>query len=626
MYISVFTDELKKEVTEVLPKYAEWGMKYVDFRGLINGMPIEKQTTEQLKALKRQLDSLGLKTGVIQSSLCKIHLPDEERVRLEREKLEGIIRAADILDCRLVRSFNFWQHDQNDPRCGELAMRPDALSQVLEMFAPFAKRAKEAGLILGFENCGQTPDEVITFLEALKMPEWGMAWDVSNMFELLPEARGDCVDYFTKALKYANMLHVKCRGVLPKVEGKKVPWDRVLRGALVTGKNMPVSIETHLPSSVTALTPEEATKRCYTYIQKAWPESAPADMKTALSVKHYFDRPYRNDPVRMVVVGLGMGKNRCAQISETCGIKLVGVCDINREKAKTVGEQYGVPYSADINTFLRDPAVEVMYIVTPTGTHCDIAEQCLLAGKHVLTTKPMDVKAEKCARVATLAKELGLLFAPDFDLHFRGPLKELELAVTNGFFGKVKSVNTVLNIRRNQTYFEENGGWRGTFALDGGGALSNQGIHEIDRILSIFGMPQRVRCTVATQTHDIEAEDYGIAEMAYENGLIARLSATTSYPASSWYTRIEVYGDKGAYLLTAGGPEGDHVYWWQEGKWTEESPYPVKREWNQAADNFANALRTGAPLTVTAENGIRSRYVLDKLYESAAEGKGWLEI
>ncbi|MBE6701814.1 MAG: hypothetical protein E7585_00160 [Ruminococcaceae bacterium] len=626
MYISVFTDELKKEVTEVLPKYAEWGLKYVDFRGLINGAPIEKQTTEQLKALKRQLDDLGLKTGVIQSSLCKKHLPNEERVRLEREKLEGIIRAADILDCRLVRAFNFWQHEQNDPHCGDLAMRPDELSRVLEMFDPFAKHAREAGLILGFENCGQTPDEVITLLEALNVPEWGMAWDVSNMFELLPEAKGDCIDYFTKALKYANMLHVKCRGVLPEVEGKKVPWDRVLRGALVTGKNMPVSIETHLPSSVTALTPEEATRRCYTYIQKTWPESAPADMKTALSVKHYFDRPYKDDAVRMVVVGLGMGKNRCAQISETCGIKLVGVCDINEEKAKAVGEQYGVSYSTDIDVFLKDPAVEVMYVVTPTGTHCDIAEQCLNAGKHVLTTKPMDVTHEKCARVAALASENGLLFAPDFDLHFRGPLKELQQAVADCYFGKLKSANMILNIRRNKAYFEENGGWRGTWALDGGGAMSNQGIHEIDRFLTVFGMPDRVRCTITKQTHDIEAEDYGIGELAYENGMIARFSATTSYPASAWYTRLEVYGDQGAYLLTSGGPEGDHVYWWKDGKWTEESPYPVKREWNQAADNFANALRTGEPLIVTADNGIRSRYVLDKLYESAKTTEGWLEV
>ena len=90
---------------------------------------------------------------------------------MEMEKLEGIIRASKILDTKLVRSFFYWQHDQTDPACGELAMRPDALAQVLEMFAPIAKRAKEAGLILGFENCGVTPDEVICVLEALNVPE-----------------------------------------------------------------------------------------------------------------------------------------------------------------------------------------------------------------------------------------------------------------------------------------------------------------------------------------------------------------------------------------------------------------------------------------------------------------------
>ena len=190
MHISIFSDELYLDIYEALPIFKEWGMTHVDFRGRINGKLIEKQTDEELYALKAALDSYGLKPGVIQSSLCKVHLPDEARQAKEMEKLEGIIRAAKILGTPYVRSFFFWQHKQEDPACGELAMRPDALAEVLDMFAPFAKRAKEAGLILGFENCGVTPDEVICVLEALNVPEWGMAWDVSNMFEFLPEAEG----------------------------------------------------------------------------------------------------------------------------------------------------------------------------------------------------------------------------------------------------------------------------------------------------------------------------------------------------------------------------------------------------------------------------------------------------
>ncbi|MBR4872219.1 MAG: Gfo/Idh/MocA family oxidoreductase, partial [Clostridia bacterium] len=281
----------------------------------------------------------------------------------------------------------------------------------------------------------------------------------------------------------------------------------------------------------------------------------------------------------------------------------------------------------DINTFLEDPNVEVMYIVTPTGTHCDLAMKCFEAGKHVLTTKPMDVNYKKCDEAIAMAKEKGLMFGVDFDLHFRGPLSELKLAAENGFFGeKILSANITLNIKRTQKYYDENGKWRGTWAMDGGGALSNQGIHEIDRLITILGIPDEVRASSAIQTHDIEAEDFGITEWRYKNGVIARFSVTTSFIASSWYTRIELYGDKGAYLNVSGGAEGNHIYWFKNGKWSEETPFPYEREWQQGSDNFAYCLRTGADLVVTAEDGRNARYVLDKMYDSIRNGGVWIPV
>lgn len=629
MYISLFTDEFGEDIYKVLPVVAEWGMKYVDLRGLINGKTIERQTEEELLELKKALDSYGLKVGVIQSSLCKVHLPDKERVDAELEKLEGVIRASKILDCKLVRSFNFWQHKPDDPELGVLAMRPDELMKVVEMFEPFKKRALEAGLILGFENCGQTPDEVIAFLNAINVPEWGMAWDVSNLFEILPEAQGDCVDYFTKALQWSNMIHVKCRGVsaLPELEYKKVPWERVLAGVATLSGDIPVCIETHVPADSCLKGQKiETTKRVYDYLKKAWPSAAPGDLKSALTPKLFFERPYADNPVTFVVVGLGMGKGRCKQLMDTNGAKLYGVCDINEERAREVGEQFGVPYSTDINVFLKDPAVEVMYIVTFTGNHCEIGMQCLEAGKHVLLAKPMDATTEACDKIIAMAKEKNLLLGVDFDLHFRGPLTELENAVKNNFFGKTKIANVNLNIRRTQEYYDFNGKWRGTWKLDGGGAFSNQGIHEIDRMLTMFGMPDRVKATIRTQTFDIEAEDFGTAEWEYDNGLVVRLGVTTSFPGSSWYCRIEIFGDEGAYIHTYGGPEGNHTHWWKNGTWTEEAPYPFEREWMQGSDNFAYCLRTGEKLLVEAKAGRDSRYVLDKMYESAKSGSEWVSI
>jgi predicted dehydrogenase len=237
------------------------------------------------------------------------------------------------------------------------------------------------------------------------------------------------------------------------------------------------------------------------------------------------------------------------------------------------------------------------------------------------------VSYQKCDAAIAMAKEKGLLFGVDFDLHFRGPLSELKLAADGGFFGeRIISANITLNIRRTQDYYNENGKWRGTWALDGGGALSNQGIHEIDRLITILGVPDEVRTVTATQTFDIEAEDYGVTEWRYQNGTTARLAVTTSYNPSSWYCRVEVYGRDGAYLNVSGGPEGNHIYWYKDDKWTENAPFPYEREWQQGSDNFAYCLRMGGGLVVTPERGRDARYVLDKVYESARQGGAWVKV
>ncbi|MDY3920382.1 MAG: Gfo/Idh/MocA family oxidoreductase [Candidatus Limivivens sp.] len=625
MYISIFSDELYLDASEVLPIVKNWGMKYVDFRGQINGKGIEYQTDEELYALKAQLDSLGLKAGVLQTSLAKKHLPDKEVLEHEQEKLEGIIRASKILGTKLVRCFNYWQQEPEDRDFGKLAMMPDLMNQVLERFMPLAKRAKEAGLILGFENCGQTPNEVIALLKALNVPEWGMAWDVANYFDVLPEAEGDCIDYFQKALRYTNMIHVKSWGVLDELGYKKVPWDRILTGAAVTGKNLPISVETHNPPS-SPYTHQEASKMVYEAVLRAWPAAAPSDMRTALSVKQEFVRDYAENPVNFVVVGLGMGKNRAKQLTETSGTRLYGVCDINLERAKEIGELFHVPYSDDINVFLQDPEVEVMYVVTPTGLHCSVADQCLDAGKHVLMTKPMDADVASCDVTIQKAKEKGLLLGLDFDFQFDEGMESLRQAVKNGYFGKLISANIMLNVFRSDEYFLENGGWRGTWALDGGGAMSNQGVHEVQRLISLFGMPKEVKGDIFTKNHDIEAEDDGISLWKYENGFTARFSSTTCYPASSWSVRIEIIGTEGVYYYTLGGPEGDHTYWWKDGRWSEQNPYPAQRKWRQASDNFAYCLRTGAALEVDWKPGRDSRLVLDKLYESGKNGGVWTAV
>lgn len=626
MKISVFSDELHYDVAKALPIISSWGSKCVDFRGRVNGRGIEFQTAEELSELAALVKANNLTTAVLQTSLCKVHLPDKERQAEEMEKLEGIIRAADALDCRLVRCFNYWQpHTAPDVTFGDLIVRPDEMDRVLNAFAPIAKRAKEAGLILAFENCGQTAAEAIAFAEALGVPEWGLAWDVQNHLELVPGAPEDCNAYYEKCIEHAKLLHVKACSILPECKGIKPPWERILSAVEASGKELPVSMETHTPKD-SGMTGEECTHKVYSAVLKAMPSGAPTTVHQALAKKQTFPRSYSDNPVKYVVVGLGMGRSRCRQLRDTDGCQLYGVVDINAEKAKAVGEEFGVKYSSDINDFLNDPEVEVMYTVVPTGLHGQVSEQCLRAGKHVLTTKPMDVSVENCQSMIKTAKETGRLLGVDFDMRYDEHVLALKKAVENGWFGHLLSVHATLHIHRSQDYYDENGAWRGTWRYDGGGAMCNQGVHEIDVMQYILGMPKRVRATIATQARAIETEDIGFAEWDYGNNLIVRFFSTTTYPLSTWYTRVEMHGTKGAYVQSSGGPEGNGIYYGKDNKWTSEEPYPVKRVWQQGSDAFASAVRLGTPLVTPAEEGIKSRMILDAMYKSAKSGGSWQEV
>ena len=94
----------------------------------------------------------------------------------------------------------------------------------------------------------------------------------------------------------------------------------------------------------------------------------------------------------------------------------------------------------------------------------------------------------------------------------------------------------------------------------------------------------------------------------------------------SFKSKVEAFGPEGAYLNVSGGPEGNHIYWYKDGKWSENTPVTYNREWQQGSDNFAYCLRMGTKPVVGFENGRNARYVLDKMYESAKNGEGWIEI
>ncbi len=322
-------------------------------------------------------------------------------------------------------------------------------------------------------------------------------------------------------------------------------------------------------------------------------------------------------PVGFGVVGLGMGSARARQIKEESvkglPVKLVSICDIDEERGREYCEKIGVPWTTDYRDLLTNPDIEAVYVVTETGNHAQIAIDAMNAGKHVLSTKPLEAGL-KAGKAEVVAAEInGVKLAVDFDKrHTSEATQRIRWAIERGLLGKILMADVSLKVLRTDEYFQERGGWRGTWAMDGGGAMSNQGIHELDALYWFLGMPDTVEAKIWTQNHAIEAEDLGIAVWNYKDGAVASFKCTTSWVPGEWYFRQEISGTKGAVIFDSQGNEK----WFLNGKW-QECPPECNVDLTSATVRFARAIRLGEPMPVDGQEGLRSLSILKAMYESA---------
>jgi len=265
--LSIFTDELASDATEALPAISGWGMHWVDLRSRIFTATCETLDNEQLRRLCILLDKHGLRVACLQTSLAKIHLPDRDVCAAESKKLDGIIRTADAVNCRLVRSFFYYQRRKGEDK-PYLNDSRRQLQSVLDRFGPLRDRARSEGLVLAFENCGVKVEECFTVLDALDMPEWGIAWDCFN------EWNGTCEPPDEESMRQryprTRCVHVKAYGIVNGVAETEVPWRAILAGLTQNAYDGPVSIETHYSDEST--TRMEMSKRVLERLQALWPD------------------------------------------------------------------------------------------------------------------------------------------------------------------------------------------------------------------------------------------------------------------------------------------------------------------------------------------------------------------
>ena len=230
-------------------------------------------------------------------------------------------------------------------------------------------------------------------------------------------------------------------------------------------------------------------------------------------------------------------------------VELYAVCDIIEEKAITTAQEYGaVKYYTDYRKMLEDENIDFVSICTPSGMHADMAADCAKAGKHVLCEKPIDIIHEKLDKIVESFENNNLKFGGVFQYRTYPGLLKAKQMLDNGELGKVYIGDGYCKIYRSAEYYKS-AGWRGTWALDGGGCLMNQGIHTLDVLCWLMGGVVSAEAKTFTLARDIEVEDTAFAFLKFKNdGYGTFLGTTLAYPGTG--VKVEILCEKGKIVFT----------------------------------------------------------------------------
>lgn len=252
------------------------------------------------------------------------------------------------------------------------------------------------------------------------------------------------------------------------------------------------------------------------------------------------------------IVGCGMiARFHVRALAEVPGATLAALVTRNPASANKLIEETGipaVPIFTSLTEALKHPGVDVVIITTPSGAHLEPAVEAARAGKHVVVEKPLEITPERCDAIIEACVENGVQLCTIFPSRFHDANITLHDAVAAGRFGRLTLGETTCKWWRSQAYYDD-GGWKGTQALDGGGALMNQAIHNVDLLLWMMGDVAKVAGFTATLAHErIEVEDTAVAALTFKSGALGVIQATTSVHPGLPKT-IAIHGDRGSAVI-----------------------------------------------------------------------------
>jgi UDP-N-acetyl-2-amino-2-deoxyglucuronate dehydrogenase len=264
------------------------------------------------------------------------------------------------------------------------------------------------------------------------------------------------------------------------------------------------------------------------------------------------------DTLKVAITGCGViGRTHATALQEFPETEIVALVDAIPAAAESLAahiEGSGRPRPAVYTTIaeaLSGTDIDLVALATPSGLHIEQGLEILAAGKHVIIEKPLDVdlsRAQEIEAAAQAAARSGVVASVISQHRFDQASVAVADAVDKGRFGRLTSAIASVAWWRGQGYYDS-GDWRGTWSMDGGGALMNQGVHTVDLLLWFMGRPVEINARTARLAHDrIEVEDTAVATVTFENGSLAVLHATTAaYPGLT--VRVQLMGSEGSAVI-----------------------------------------------------------------------------
>jgi UDP-N-acetyl-2-amino-2-deoxyglucuronate dehydrogenase len=254
-------------------------------------------------------------------------------------------------------------------------------------------------------------------------------------------------------------------------------------------------------------------------------------------------------PIGFAIIGTGMiAEFHSRAVSLVPEARLISAYSRSPEACAAFAAKNECKAAGSLQEIAMDPAVKAVCITTPSGAHAETAIPLLKAGKAVLCEKPMDVTLEAVDGILAAAREGGAIIAGVFQNRLGRGAQILKAAIDAGRFGKLSLCSAYIKWWRSDEYYTSSN-WKGTWRMDGGGALMNQGIHAVDLLQWLVGLPKKVGAFSGTLAHPmIQTEDTLSATLQFPNGALGVIeAATSSYPGSD--LRIEITGNKGSAAI-----------------------------------------------------------------------------